>query len=132
MLVSKAMAHCRRAVGTRNRHYDEHQNGGRKCSSGDDALGDDDYTTTAMETHHDDTRPVKIREVTMLIKELGALCTACQGDMARMGVAPGSDAFFGFLTARCVSWSAAVMILVCVLLFPHQVIFGGGVLGYIL
>lgn len=95
MLISKAMAHCHRATRAWNSHYE-------------DVIGDD----AAMKIVDDgEARPTKIREVTAIIGELNALCKACEEDMARTGAVPGDDAYFGFLTARCVSWSTAIMVL---------------------
>ncbi|KAJ4394104.1 hypothetical protein N0V93_003321 [Gnomoniopsis smithogilvyi] len=104
VLISKAMAHCRRAVGMWNCYY-EHS-GAEKCRSGD-ACSDD----TAMANQQDEEGPVTIRSVTTVVTELDALSRACQKDMERAGAVPGSDAYFGFLTARCVSWSTAIMVL---------------------
>lgn len=62
----------------------------------------------------DDARPTtKIGEVAAIIEELNALSQACDDDMAHAGAVPGdsNDAYFGFLTARCVSWSTAIMVL---------------------
>lgn len=59
----------------------------------------------------DDARPTKIREVSAIIGELDALSRACEEDMVRAGAVPGDDAYLGFLTARCVSWSTAIMVL---------------------
>lgn len=97
------MAHCRRATGAWNSHC-EHSGCGN-CSSGD-ILGDDNAMTTDQ-----DPDPVNTREVTALVTELDALCKACQEDMARTGATPGSDAYFGFITARCVARSTAIMVL---------------------
>lgn len=112
VLVSQAMAHCRRAVGNWNSYY-EHSGAG-KCSSGD-ALGDDvamgENSRRVADDDDADARPVNIREVTALITELDRFCKACQADMTRAGAVPGSDAYFGFLTARCISWSTAMMVL---------------------
>lgn len=83
---------------------------GRKNKSGD-ALNEE----THMEIVDDDggnAGATKTREVMAIIAELDALCKACQQDMARAGGAvPGNDAYFGFLAARCVSWSTAMMVL---------------------
>lgn len=95
MLISKAMAHCHRATRSWQSHYE--------AETGDDA---------AMKIADDeDARPTNIREVTAIIEELNALSKACDDDMTRAGAVPGDDANFGFLTARCVSWSTAIMVL---------------------
>lgn len=72
---------------------------------------DDDNNNDKNDDEEEDEGPVNIREVTALIQELDTLCKACKADMARAGAVPGSDAYFGFLTARCVSSSAVVMVL---------------------
>lgn len=120
VLISKAMGHCHRAT-TRalwngSHEYERERSSGavgEKSKLGD-ALGDD----IDMEIVDDDDddgkirRPTtKMREVTAIIGELDALCKACQHDMTRAGAGAGDDAYFGFLTAQCLSWSTAIMVL---------------------
>lgn len=55
-----------------------------------------------------------VAEVTALLADLDALGKAVGGDAAAeggAGGAPGSDAYFAFLPARCVVWSTVVMVL---------------------
>ncbi|KAF3765266.1 putative fungal-specific transcription factor [Cryphonectria parasitica EP155] len=99
VLISRAMAHCKRAVGRYNQYHGlEHICSGVGASAGDVGLADDG-------------RPLNIREATAVVSELDTLCRAISRDMDTAGATPGTDMYFAYITAHCAAWSTAVMVL---------------------
>lgn len=102
VLISKAMAHCKQYMSRTNNNA----NGNN---------GDDDGVDM-----NDPAPPpsLNIREVTALMTQQSAFCRTVGAEMAAaaaaepgMGTGTGRCAYFGFLAARCLSWSANIMVL---------------------
>ncbi|KAK7743591.1 hypothetical protein SLS53_004126 [Cytospora paraplurivora] len=111
VLISKAMAHCRRATTRyarskgqgrgRDRAYDGKDAGpststGGNVSASGGAVGDE--------------KPYDIREATDVLMELRTLCQAISADMVDGG-GLGSGAYFALAPSRCLTWSTSVMVL---------------------
>lgn len=125
MLVTKGMAHCRRAM----RRY-ERAAGAGGGGGGGDGRGNDGNRADGGPTGEDhdvdmdggggkqgagaagagkDPTPLNIREVTALVTEMSGFCSAVGEDMVARG--SGVDVYWALAPARCLSWSTAIMVL---------------------
>lgn len=131
LMVTKAMAHCRRAAGRYNEHHDRkrHRPRSRKGSksknysythrdaSPQNRNGDDTSRHSARSTSTTSTsttKPYDVKEVTVLLSEQRALCTAINRDLAAHTPSTSTattDLYLAYLPARCLVWSTSIMVL---------------------
>lgn len=119
ILVTKGMAHCKRAVG----RYDRYLNAAAASASASASAASPSTSSSSSSPANknggnggggdddDGEKPIDIKDVTQIMTEQGAFCRAVADDMARIGATPGTDAYFAFLPSRCMAWSTAVMVL---------------------
>lgn len=130
LLISKAMAHCRRAVGqyndsdsshntaSGNNNNNNNNNNNKEVPSpgngGGGGDGDDVDMTNGAQDGDDPTTtttPLNIREVTTIIAELKSFCQAIEREMATASATLGDAMYLAYIPARCLSWSTAIMVL---------------------